>query len=128
MPSSARKKKVASCGARVIRSRGAKEETLRKQIWPHSVVSAIGAQTIAKARELDEHLAFTASLLHDIGKIIMWEVLSEKYARLLEEVQQNHYTLVDTEKRVVGLDHAVFFLMMRRPPRSTLFPYTTLFR
>src|SRR3712207_8432256 len=23
---------------------------------------------------------------------------------------------------------SVFFLMMRRPPRSTLFPYTTLFR
>src|SRR2546430_16294799 len=29
------------------------------------------------------------------------------------------------------LDHCVFFfffLMIRRPPRSTLFPYTTLFR
>src|SRR6266487_6953221 len=25
-------------------------------------------------------------------------------------------------------DEAVFFLMIRRPPRSTLFPYTTLFR
>src|SRR5690348_1721741 len=25
-------------------------------------------------------------------------------------------------------DDAVFFLMIRRPPRSTLFPYTTLFR
>src|SRR3712207_7510958 len=24
--------------------------------------------------------------------------------------------------------HAIFFLMIRRPPRSTLFPYTTLFR
>src|SRR3712207_8375417 len=24
--------------------------------------------------------------------------------------------------------HYVFFLMIRRPPRSTLFPYTTLFR
>src|SRR5260221_134098 len=24
--------------------------------------------------------------------------------------------------------HASFFLMIRRPPRSTLFPYTTLFR
>ena len=24
--------------------------------------------------------------------------------------------------------HGVFFLMIRRPPRSTLFPYTTLFR
>src|SRR5256885_11216638 len=26
------------------------------------------------------------------------------------------------------LDHFFFFLMIRRPPRSTLFPYTTLFR
>src|SRR3712207_7100965 len=26
------------------------------------------------------------------------------------------------------LHYAVFFLMIRRPPRSTLFPYTTLFR
>src|SRR5258708_28226119 len=25
-------------------------------------------------------------------------------------------------------DHLLFFLMIRRPPRSTLFPYTTLFR
>src|SRR5207248_10636321 len=29
---------------------------------------------------------------------------------------------------VVVLSVSVFFLMIRRPPRSTLFPYTTLFR
>src|SRR5256885_5318084 len=28
----------------------------------------------------------------------------------------------------VRLDFFFFFLMIRRPPRSTLFPYTTLFR
>src|SRR5438093_10516405 len=27
-----------------------------------------------------------------------------------------------------GFVHSVFFLLIRRPPRSTLFPYTTLFR
>src|SRR3712207_9397886 len=27
-----------------------------------------------------------------------------------------------------GFNIRVFFLMIRRPPRSTLFPYTTLFR
>src|SRR5689334_25113357 len=26
------------------------------------------------------------------------------------------------------LSHILFYLMIRRPPRSTLFPYTTLFR
>src|SRR5687767_5054197 len=31
--------------------------------------------------------------------------------------------------KAVGLAaHAIFFLVIRRPPRSTLFPYTTLFR
>src|SRR2546430_4185246 len=30
--------------------------------------------------------------------------------------------------RRVPADQPVFFLMIRRPPRSTLFPYTTLFR
>src|SRR4029078_13734586 len=29
---------------------------------------------------------------------------------------------------VAGRDSLFFFLMIRRPPRSTLFPYTTLFR
>src|SRR3712207_9032870 len=30
--------------------------------------------------------------------------------------------------RIMILDTYFFFLMIRRPPRSTLFPYTTLFR
>src|SRR2546426_6461102 len=28
----------------------------------------------------------------------------------------------------MSVDPVLFFLMIRRPPRSTLFPYTTLFR
>src|SRR6478735_1387386 len=31
-------------------------------------------------------------------------------------------------RAVIGVLGDVFFLMIRRPPRSTLFPYTTLFR
>src|SRR5574342_829551 len=35
--------------------------------------------------------------------------------------------ICDSSKTVCSLFH-FFFLMIRRPPRSTLFPYTTLFR
>src|SRR6266571_2114815 len=31
-------------------------------------------------------------------------------------------------RRSLTVIHLLFFLMIRRPPRSTLFPYTTLFR
>src|SRR6185436_8902460 len=39
-------------------------------------------------------------------------------------------TLDDMERlfRDIPLDRVFFFLMIQRPPRSTLFPYTTLFR
>src|SRR6185295_19552945 len=33
-----------------------------------------------------------------------------------------------THRLLLTFSIFVFFLMMRRPPRSTLFPYTTLFR
>src|SRR2546430_16267890 len=36
------------------------------------------------------------------------------------KLRHKHEKLLDLEK--------IFFLMIRRPPRSTLFPYTTLFR
>src|SRR3712207_7699049 len=35
---------------------------------------------------------------------------------------------MDDRMRRVTSNHYFFFLMIRRPPRSTLFPYTTLFR
>ena len=36
--------------------------------------------------------------------------------------------VVSCETNALTLVNDVFFLMIRRPPRSTLFPYTTLFR
>src|SRR6266536_5771681 len=36
--------------------------------------------------------------------------------------------MIDMEHLVFVFHSLFFFLMIRRPPRSTLFPYTTLFR
>src|SRR5689334_19848472 len=36
--------------------------------------------------------------------------------------------ILDDALRAFAGYHTIFFLMIRRPPRSTLFPYTTLFR
>src|ERR1022692_2560831 len=38
------------------------------------------------------------------------------------------YNVVLTSGGIEALKARYFFLMIRRPPRSTLFPYTTLFR
>src|SRR6266566_8663333 len=41
---------------------------------------------------------------------------------------KDNYMILDVRKLPFTLSLFVFFLMLRRPPRSTLFPYTTLFR
>src|SRR6266702_3401318 len=38
------------------------------------------------------------------------------------------FFLQEAFSRLQAVNSLVFFLMIRRPPRSTLFPYTTLFR
>src|SRR5882762_8630717 len=41
---------------------------------------------------------------------------------------RNRYTIIKDVVFLTVLPLVFFFLMIRRPPRSTLFPYTTLFR
>src|SRR6266496_312709 len=43
------------------------------------------------------------------------------------EVLREELAVADLHVELL-LDEYIFFLLIRRPPRSTLFPYTTLFR
>src|SRR3984957_7698066 len=43
-------------------------------------------------------------------------------------IPNRDYTMLHVSQRFHVEQVVVFFLMIRRPPRSTLFPYTTLFR
>src|SRR6266849_5040752 len=53
-----------------------------------------------------------------------------KYMSMSAMLEADHKKLDRTRKLVdIGAaSRQVFVVMMRRPPRSTLFPYTTLFR
>lgn len=76
------------------------------ELWEHSVVSAVAAQLIARNSGDDESLAFTATLLHDIGKIVLAEALEHIYTDLVESSQSQQTPLIETEKRLLGVQHA----------------------
>jgi putative nucleotidyltransferase with HDIG domain len=97
---------VASSAAGLIRSRKGVELMWQEQLWAHSVVSAAAAQIIAADCGRDEPVAFTAGLLHDLGKIVVLDVLGEKYVRVLDESSANQLSLIDIERRVCGVQHA----------------------
>ncbi len=75
-------------------------------LWKHSVLTAFGAQNLAKAAGLNNHLAFTAGLLHDLGKVVFVRAHGRNYAAYLDPVKRGAQTLVEWEKATYGCDHA----------------------
>lgn len=76
------------------------------ELWKHSVTTAVASQLIARDHGVDENLAFTTGLLHDIGKIILADALKHIYTKLMQEVEQNQQSMLETEKKLLGVQHA----------------------
>ena len=77
------------------------------ELWKHSVTAAVAGQLIARSQnDPDEGLVFTAALLHDIGKIVLADALEHIYASLVEDSRTQQSAMIETEKRLLGVNHA----------------------
>lgn len=76
------------------------------ELWKHSVAAAVAAQLIARKQGADENLAFTAALLHDIGKIVLSNSMDGGYSKIIKETENSAQSLLDVERKVLGMNHA----------------------
>ncbi len=74
-------------------------------LWTHSVSAAIAAELLAKDFGAEPSEAFTAGLLHDIGKVVLADALGSKYVELSEELDSQQPYPVQTEKKLLGVEH-----------------------
>lgn len=76
------------------------------ELWKHSQTSAIAARMLAREAKFPRfEVAYTASLLHDIGKLVLNTYLSETYQDILERVESEHVTFTQAEEMVLGFNH-----------------------
>src|SRR5688572_22864570 len=61
-----------------------------------------------------------------VGHTIVWHQLESVWQSAVEDGPR--VAVISGEPGIGKTRLSVFFLLLRRPPRSTLFPYTTLFR
>jgi len=71
----------------------------------HSSITAIAAGVIASETGESEGLAFTAGLLHDIGKVVLATAESARYATLLHDHGHQGFSLCEAEKSAFGFHH-----------------------
>ena len=77
-----------------------------EQLRRHSSITAIAAGELAEELELSEGVAFTAGLLHDIGKLALALAEGEAYATVFKECEKNGASLSEAEKSRFGFNHS----------------------
>src|SRR5229473_1955848 len=75
----------------------------------------------------EEHTSELQSLAYLVCRLLLEKKKKIEYSGGAARPQHIHYRTMFAQSKV-GRGGYFFFLMIRRPPRSTLFPYTTLFR
>lgn len=79
------------------------------QVWSHSLHVARMAKRVAELEGGSDKIveeAFTAGLLHDVGKMIMAENPANKYLELLNQVHREKRSLVEAEQQLHNATHA----------------------
>lgn len=79
------------------------------ELWKHSLATALTAKKIAQAFDLGQDgtdEAFMAGLLHDTGRLIILDRLTEKCRQVLEDASSAKCPVWEAEQHLIGTTHA----------------------
>lgn len=76
-----------------------------KAFWRHSIATAGCARVLARRMRFNQDYAFTAGLLHDIGRLVLVSTQPGRYQQALELRAERDCELLEAERAVLGVDH-----------------------
>lgn len=76
-----------------------------KAFWRHSIATAACAKVLARRMKFNQDYAFTAGLLHDIGRLVLVTSFPEQYAKAIAYRKEHDCELLEAERHVLGVDH-----------------------
>ena len=76
-----------------------------KAFWRLSIATAACARVLARHMRFNQDVAFTAGLLHGIGRLVLVTRYPEQYDAVLRERKRVDGDLIDIEQAMLGVDH-----------------------
>ncbi|MBC3880533.1 HDOD domain-containing protein [Undibacterium sp. LX40W] len=80
--------------------------------WRHNIATAICAELISRTLHMKHDFAFTAGLLHDIGRLVLVSRFPKKYEEVIACAKKSDTTLLEAERIVLGVDHVAVGLVL----------------
>lgn len=75
-------------------------------LYHHAIGCAQVAEALArKTQKADPNTAYTAGLLHDIGKVVLDQYVAPAYPLFYRQAMEKSYNVLTIEKQLLGIDH-----------------------
>lgn len=101
---------VLSASVMNLFSDSQKQAIDKDRFWKHSIVSAMAAKIIVRhfinVRMMDPESAFCSGILHDIGKLIFNEFMTDEYVEVRDFAVKNNVSMLQAETKILGINHA----------------------
>ncbi len=85
---------------------GADHKAMLRDCWRHSVATALWAEALAQFYRSDRPIAYTAGILHDLGRIALFRLAPDTYSSFLKQalatVEPDYRAM---EQTLFGFDH-----------------------
>lgn len=79
----------------------------RGALWRHSVLCALLCESLCDVVGYGtKDKAFTAGLLHDVGKVVLSEFVGQDYGKIRDAAVAANFTFPDAESGILGVNHA----------------------
>ncbi len=73
--------------------------------WDHVVASAVLAEQLAVELNISKDRAYTAGLLHDIGRLALLASYPQEYANLIAVAREQGFDQLECERELFDIDH-----------------------
>lgn len=101
-----RTRQVTISHATAAYAKGALRTAELRRCWQHTVATAVLAEEIAHACDAFTNVAFTAGIMHDIGRLALLVAYPAEYERVIRGAAEQSLDILDFEREEFGVDHA----------------------
>lgn len=95
---------VATLAVRAMVSGAPRTATVRR-FWTHNIATAVLARDFAPLFQIEGGLAYTAALLHDLGRMGLLAAYPEEYSAFAQRVYTCAAEIVEREREAFQIDH-----------------------
>lgn len=91
-------------GVRTYLGRSMNNPSMRA-LWRHNLAAALIAEQLAAGGWMNKDIAFTAGVMHDVGRLALAALRPREFTTLLQTHIGSAVSILDAERELFGIDH-----------------------